>query len=442
MNQDSEILPKLRPSRVSLATVFVVSVGLAFWLVFRFRLVLFALFVALVISTALTPGVSWLNRRGVPRALGVILSYLLILAVFAGFIWLVAPLILDQVAGISEELPVYYQQFRDWLMDSPSFLVRLIGGRLPQELILTPFSQQVPLIDPESPQGQDTREDQAIRAQIAQAIEVTGTVLRGSFIGLAVILLAFYWTLDGQRAVRYLLLLVPQSQREDIREIYEEVESKVGSYIRGVFLVSLIVGSMAMVAYWILGLPYALSLGIIAGVFEAVPIVGPALGAIPALTIALGTGDSTLVIGVIVATLIIQLVENYVLAPRILGHSVGVNPIVTLLALVTFTSLLGFAGALLAIPLAAVFQIILDRIILNPEAQEDDIPTGRDQLSVLRIELQELSTDVRKKIREKDDEMGENEDQLEDYLEKIASDLDQVLVDASQKSYSYRGGAR
>jgi predicted PurR-regulated permease PerM len=441
MNHDSpNLLPNWRASRVALATVFVVSVGIAFWLVFRFRLVLFALFVALVISTAITPGVTWLNKRGVPRALGVILIYLLILALFAAFIGLVAPLILDQVTGISEELPVYYQQFRNWLLDSRSFLVRIIGARLPEELVLTPFSGQTPMIDPGDPGEPETRPDEAIREQISQAINYAGTLTRGIFLGMAVILLAFYWTLDGQRAVRYLLLLVPQTQREDIREIYEEVENKVGSYIRGVVLVSIIVGSMAMVAYWIVGLPYALSLGIIAGVFEAIPIVGPALGAIPAITIALGTGNNSIVIGVIVATMLIQAVENYILAPRILGHSVGVNPIVTLLALVTFTSLLGFAGALLAIPLAAVFQIILDRVLLNPETLEEEIPQGRDQLSVLRVELQELSTDVRKKIRQKDNETGESEDQVEDYLEKIAADLDQVLVDASRRSNANRGG--
>lgn len=440
MNHDStNLLPNWRASKVALATVFVVSVGVAFWLVFRFRLVLFALFVALVISTAITPGVTWLNRRGVPRALGVILIYLLILALFAGFIWLVAPLILDQVTGISDELPRYYLQFRNWLLDSPSFLIRIIGSRLPQDLVLTPFSQQAPLVDPMSPAEPGTRPDEAIRIQIAQAMTYAGTITRGIFIGMAVILLAFYWTLDGQRAVRYLLLLVPQSQREDIREIYEEVEDKVGKYIRGVFLVSLIVGSMAMVAYGIIGLPYALSLGIVAGVFEAVPIIGPALGAIPAITIALGTGDNSLVTGVIVATLLIQAVENYVLAPRVLGHSVGVNPIVTLLALVTFTSLLGFAGALLAIPLAAVIQIILDRVLLNPEVLEEEVPQGRDQVSLLRVELQELSTDVRKKIREKDDETGEHEDQVEDYLERIAADLDQVLVQSSSRTNTKRG---
>jgi hypothetical protein len=147
----SPLLPNWRASKVALATVFVVLVGVAFWLLFRFRMVLFALFVALVISTAITPGVEWLHRRGLPRPVGVILIYLLIIALLAGFVWLVAPLIFDQVAGISEELPAYYQQLRGWLVDSPSFLIRIIGARLPQDLVLIPFAQPAPLIDPESP---------------------------------------------------------------------------------------------------------------------------------------------------------------------------------------------------------------------------------------------------------------------------------------------------
>jgi predicted PurR-regulated permease PerM len=435
----SPLLPNWRASKVALATIFVVLVGVAFWIIFRFRMVLFALFVALVISTAITPGVEWLHRRGLPRPVGVILIYLLIIALLAGFIWLVAPLILDQVAGISEELPAYYQQLRGWFVDSPSFLVRIIGARLPQDLVLTPFAQQAPLIEPVSPVPNGNGTETPIREQISQAITYAGTVVRGLFLSLAVILLAFYWTLDGQRAVRYLVLLVPQNQREDIRTIYEEIELKVGNYIRGLFLVSLIVGGMALVSYWIIGLPYALSLALIAGVFEAIPIIGPALGAIPAIAIALSTGDNSIVLGVIIAVLIIQAVENYILGPRILGHSVGVNPIVTLLALVTFTSLLGFAGALLAIPLAAVFQIVIDRFLLKSDVLEEDIPKGRDQVSALRIALKELSTDVRKKIREKDDEVGEDEDRVEDFLEKIAADLDQVLVEASERRDSFGG---
>jgi predicted PurR-regulated permease PerM len=434
----SSLLPNWRASKVALATVSIVSVAVAFWLVFRFRFLLIALFIALVISTAINPAVIWLHRRGLPRAVGVILIYLLILALFAGFIWLIAPLILDQVTSMSEVLPVYYQQFRGWFLDSPSFLIRMIGVRLPQSLSLAPLSQptSIGVLESVAAQGSD---DAAIREQIAQAMAYTTMIIRGLFVGLAVILLAFYWTMDGQRTLRYWLLLVPQTKRENIRGIYEEIETKVGGYVRGIFLLSLIVGVMALAAYWIIGLPYALPLAMTAGVFEAVPIVGPMLGAIPAITIALGMGESSLVTGVIIATLLIQVMENYILAPRILGHSVGVNPVVTMLALVALPSLLGFAGALLAIPLAAVFQIILDRIVLKPDTLENEIVQGRDRASVLRIGLRELMSDLRHKIKEKEDETGEIEDQVEDFLEGIAFDLGRVLDDVTQRSSSNQG---
>jgi predicted PurR-regulated permease PerM len=428
-----------RASKVALATVYVVSVGAFFWLLFRFKMVLFTLFFAILLSTAITPGVFWLHRRGMPRAPGVILIYLLILAVVVSFFWLIAPLILDQVIAIIEQLPGYYQQLRSWFSDSPSFLVRLIGTRLPQELITMPISQPANIVDPGKVTSQENGADVAVLEQIANAIWFAATLLRGLFMGLAVILLAFYWTLDGDRTIRYLLLLVPQNYRENVRGIYEDAELKVGNYLRGLFLLSLAVGAMALLAYWIIGLPYAFSLALVAGVFEAVPIVGPALGAIPAILIALSTGQDSLVVGVIIAVLVIQAVENYILGPRILGRSVGVNPLVTLLALVTFTSLLGFAGALLAIPLAAIFQLILDRFILKLDALEDIIPHGRDRVSVLRAELQELSSDVRKQIRQKVEETGEIEDQMEDSLEKLASDLDQLLLDISQPVSSEQG---
>lgn len=433
-------LPDWKTSTVAQATVTVVSVGIAFWLVLRLRFVLVVLFIALVISTAINPAVIKLHQRGFPRALGVILIYLLIILILAGFILLVGPLLLDQVTGMSEVLPGYYEQFRNWILGSPSFLIRMIGVRLPQVLSIESLSLQFPLVAQRNEGGQATGTDASLSQQIAQVVGYAAWITRGLFVGLAVMILAFYWTLDGQRTVRYWLLLAPQAQRENIRGIIGEIENKVGGYVRGVFSLSLIVGFMALLVYWVIGLPYAFPLAILAGVFEAIPIVGPVLGAVPAVIIALGMGDSTLLIGVIIATLLIQGVENYLLAPRILGRSVGVNPVVTLLALVAFSSLLGFAGALLAIPLAAVVQILLDRFILSPDLLDKDMMQGRDRVSVIRVGLHELATDLRKKIKEKEDETGEIEDQVEDLLETIALDLDLVLEKVALSPGSHQGG--
>jgi len=125
----------------------------------------------------------------------------------------------------------------------------------------------------------------------------------------------------------------------------------MGGYIRGQGILSLAVGLAAFVSYTLIGLPFALVLSIIAGLMEMIPVFGPVLGAIPALLVALSV-DPGKAIWVLVATGVIQMLENAWLVPRIMNHSMGVNPIITILSLVAFSSVFGFPGALLALPLA------------------------------------------------------------------------------------------
>ena len=188
---------------------------------------------------------------------------------------------------------------------------------------------------------------------------------------------------------------------------------------------------MALVAYLLIGLPYALILAILAGILEAVPIVGPILGAIPALLVALST-DPTRALWVIAASLIIQGLENYLLVPRVMKQSVGVNPLAILLSLAAFTSLLGLAGALLAIPIAAIVQLFVNRFVISSGEVEVETPAGRGQLSLLRYETRDLASDIRKQLREKEDIAGFTEDIVEN-LEAAANHLDHILTLAEQR---------
>jgi hypothetical protein len=180
-------------------------------------------------------------------------------------------------------------------------------------------------------------------------------------------------------------------------------------------------------------LPYPLVLALVAGVMEAVPMVGPLLGAIPAAVIALSIAPSKLV-WVIVATIVIQQVENIVLVPRVMRKAVGVNPFVSLLALFAFSSLLGVAGALMAIPIAAILQLLLERFVFDPGSVEPEASTGRDYASRLRYEAQDLVQDLRKQARFKkggSDQRVKQTDQVMDEIETLASDLDMLLAEAS-----------
>jgi predicted PurR-regulated permease PerM len=246
----------------------------------------------------------------------------------------------------------------------------------------------------------------------------------------AILLLAFHWTLDGPRTIQSLLLLVPTGQRESISELISAMETKVGFYIAGQGVLCLVIGIMALVAYLLIGLPNALVLALLAGVLEAVPLIGPLLGAIPAAVIALSISPSKLV-WVIVATLVIQQVENSLLVPRVMRKAVGVNPFVSLLAIFAFSSLFGIAGALMAIPTAAIIQLLLDRFVFHPGTMESEVSTGRDYASRLRYEAQDLAQDLRKQARlkkEGSDLIIKQTDQVMDEIEAITTDLDSLLA--------------
>ncbi len=401
--------------RVMWATLVLVFVVLSFWLIYRYSQVIFILFIAILMGTVIRPVVTWLNRRGLPRITGVILVYLLLLALLISFVLLLFPLIVEQGTTISAAVPGYYQSLRVWMVNYPNQLIVRLSEFLPATLSgLEPIQQT----------------GQQMLASAGQAWGYVASAAKAIFIAIVILLLALHWTLDGPRTIQSLLLLVPIGKRESISELISAMETKVGFYIAGQGVLCLAIGVMALVAYLLIGLPNALVLALVAGVLEAVPMIGPLLGAIPAAVIALSIAPSKLV-WVIVATLVIQQMENSLLVPRVMRKAVGVNPFVSLLAIFAFSSLFGIAGALMAIPSAAIIQLLLDRFVFHPGTMESEVSAGRDYASRLRYEAQDLAQDLRKQARlkkEGSDRWVKHTDQVMDEIEAITTDLDSLLA--------------
>ena len=403
--------------RTMWATLVLVVVALGFWLLYRFNQVIFILFIAIVMGTVIRPAVNWLHQRGLPQIAGVMLVYLVLLALLIGFGLLLFPLIVEQGTTIAAAVPGYYQSVREWMVSFPNQLVVRLSEFIPTALpSLNPRAAQ--------PTGQE------VVASAGQALGYVTSAARAIFIAIVILVLAFYWTLDGPRTIRSLLLLVPKGQRESIAELISGMEAKVGFYIAGQGVLCLFIGVMALIAYLLIGLPNALVLALLAGVLEAIPMVGPLLGAIPASLVALSIAPSKLV-WVIVATLLIQQMENTVLVPRVMRKAVGVNPFVSLLAIFALSSFFGIAGALMAIPIAAIIQLLLDRFVFQPGVTEAEGATGRDTTSRLRYEAQKLAQDLRKQARLNkggSDLRVKQIDQVLDEIETITTDLDALLA--------------
>lgn len=403
--------------RVVWATLVFVSVILGFWLLYRFNQVVFILFIAIVMGTVLRPVVTWLHQRGLSRTISMLLVYLVLGSLFVGFVLLLFPLIVEQSTTIAAAVPGYYHSLRTWAVNYPNQFIVSLSKFLPVTL---------PTLIPSAVQ----QTGQEVVASAGQALSYISQAARAGFIAIVILVLVFYWTLDGPRIIQSFLLLVPQDQRESISELLSSMETKVGSYIAGQGLLCLIIGMLSLVAYLIVGLPNALVLALLAGVLEALPMIGPLLGAIPAALVALSIGPDKL-IWIIVTTIIIQQLENSLLVPRVMGKAVGVNPFVTLLAIFAFSSLFGIAGALMAIPMAAIIQLLLERFVFHQTAAEPEVAIGRDYASRLRYETQDLAQDLRKQARLKKGGSTlkvKQIDQVMDEIEAITTDLDTLLA--------------
>ena len=389
--------------RILLANLVVLAVVACFALLFRFAAALFILFVGVSLGMAVKPGVEWLRRHGWPRWAGALAIYAGLGCICAGVLMLVVPIVSTQVAALVARAPHHFERLRLELLASESHTLQRIAWYLPAAVERTA----------------------APALNVHSIIETGGALGRNLFIVVTVLLLGYYWTLEGDRRMRALVLFAPFDRRRSIRAFIGEIEHTVGAYLRGQSLVCLIIGLLAFGIYRLLGLPHAGIVGLVYAIGEAIPVAGPIIGTAVAATVALSVGPS-LVLGVVLAAVFLQLFENYVLIPRVMVRAVGTNPLVTLLAITGFASVLGVAGAILAIPLAAIVQLLLSRFLLGAEARHGEPPAGRGHLSAVRYEVRELIVDLRKLAPLADH--SPSAERVEDAIEGIAHDLDELLA--------------
>ncbi len=403
--------------RVVRATLTLVLVALGFWLFYRFNHVIFLLFTAIILGTVLRPVVAWLVRRRFSRPLAVLVVYLALLALIVGFVFLLIPLVSTQGRTIAGTLPDYYQTLRQWLLNHQVPLLARLGQALPMKRMgVAPVEAT----------------EEEVLASAGQALQLVYSTAKTVFITLVVLLLAFHWTLVGPRTIQAILLWVPMDRREGVADLISDMETKVSAFMAGQGLLCLVIAGMALVAYLAIGLPNAIPLALVAGAMEAVPMVGPLLGAIPAGIVALSAGPVKL-LWLVVATVVIQQLENNLLVPRVMSKAVGVNPFVSILAILAFSTFFGLAGAFMAIPIAAIIQLLLDRFVFERGPSGSEVPDGRDYASRLRYEAQDLAQGLRKQARvtqEGSNLTVEQIDQVMDEMEAIATELDGALAQA------------
>jgi len=393
------------------ANLVVLAVVVCFALLFRFAGALFILFAGISVGMAVRPGVEWLRRHGVTRWVGALALYAVLGCLAAGVLVLAVPLLIEQGESLLARAPHQIERLRNELLSSQSHTLQRIAWYVPA----APDHGGMATLD------------------VTTLLRYGAALGRNLFIVASVLLLGFYWTLEGDRRVRALALFAPFERRRAIRSLLTDVEHTVGAYLRGQSLVCLVIGVLAFVSYRALGVPHAGIVGLIYALGEAVPVVGPIIGTVTACAVAASVNPS-LVFAVIIVAISLQLFENYLVIPRVMGRTVGTSPLVTLLAITAFGSVLGISGAILAIPMAAIVQLLLYRFWLGAEAQHAAPPIGRDRLSAVRYEVNEVIVDLRRLHRVRGSRRPASTERVEDAVEGIAHDLDRLLAEREGRS--------
>ncbi len=297
------------------------------WFILEIKEILILLFISYIIMTALQPAVEFFKKKNLSHALSVFITYILFLAFI---LLLLVPI-----------LPFFASQIQALFSNFPQILhsaTQSLGFGLSYETLSAPLNSFL----------------QSIGKNI---FFITGKVFGGFLSVLSVIVVTFYLLLYHERFEKLLINLIPSDRREKNREVIDRIEVKLGHWLRGQLILSLFIGVLTWVFLSVVGIKYALPLAFLAGLLEIIPTIGPIISSVPAIIVAL-TVSPTLALIVAGGYIVIQAIENNILVPKVMQAAVGLNPVVVIFAILIGGNLLGFLGALLAIPFFTVLTIL------------------------------------------------------------------------------------
>jgi predicted PurR-regulated permease PerM len=330
----------------------IVMLGVAVLLavaLYQVRTVLMLVYVSALLAIGLAPIVRAVEQqtllpvgtRTFPRWLAILTLYLTLLLALVGLGLAVIPPLVRQARGLWSRLPDLFARGQRFLMDR---------GLLDHEFTMSEALQKAPT-------GVLGAGGDAVSTVLAAVINVAG----GVFGVVTILILTFYMLVESDTIFRRFVRLFPMDQRLRIATVSRDITVKVSAWLGGQMLLGAIIGTTATLGLWLIGVPYFFVLGMIAGIGELIPMVGPILSAIPAIIVAL-TVSPGMALGVGAFFLVQQQFENHLLVPKLMERQVGVSAVTVIIALLLGGSLLGIVGALLAVPTAAVLQVIFDEL--------------------------------------------------------------------------------
>lgn len=277
---------------------------------------------------ALSPFSDFLIKKSFPRIASVLITYLAAIAILVLLIFPLVPFFTSQIQQFFKTLPFYIDQS-----------AKLLNININASNINNIITSDVELIG-------------------KNALNVTGKIFSGVFSVFTILVISFYLMLGRDRLKKEAIYLIPNKYQKKGLETITQIENKLGAWFRGQMVLSLTIGFTIWVVLTILGIPFALPLALLAGILEIVPTIGPIIAAVPAVLVAL-TISPSITVFVVAFYILIQMLENNILVPKIMQKAVGLNPIVIIIGVLIGGKFLGILGALLSVPFMAMTLIIL-----------------------------------------------------------------------------------
>lgn len=304
--------------------VFTVFFLIGLWFLFEIRQIILALFVSLILMSAFNPSVNRLEKWHFPRWLAILIIYLGVLGILILGLAGIIPALIDQTGSFVEKIPVLFRQFTFLGIDSNILASQITQlGTIP-----------------------------------ASIFKLTVSLFSNVIAVFALFVITFYLLLERRNLDTYLQVLFGGGGEEKAKEFVDKVEERLGSWVRGEMTLMIIIGVTIYVGLKLLGIDFALPLAILAGVLEIIPNIGPIISAAPAVLIGLVISP-VMALAVAALYFLVQQAENTLIVPKVMQKTVGVNPLVTILSLAVGFKLAGPIGAVLAVPVVLLIEVVI-----------------------------------------------------------------------------------
>jgi predicted PurR-regulated permease PerM len=305
--------------------------------------VLVMVVVSLLLASSVDPLVAAIRGRlGISRVPIILTLYILVIVTTVVLVLLLVPTAVSQATELSGRLPQIVADARTWAEGLEPAILGTTLTRLINTLDFTLVRSGFASPDPD------------------MLVEFGLTAADAALAVMSIATMVFFWLISRETIQRFALAMLPLSERRGVRAAWDDIEGRMGYWVRGQLTLMTVVGVLTTVAYLVLGLPNALLLGVFAGLAEIIPIIGPAIGAVPALITAFVAGGPELALLVAGVYVVIQVVEGQILVPIVMKNAVGLPPFIIIVSLLVGGAVAGLVGALLAVPVATALAAVME----------------------------------------------------------------------------------